>query len=380
MSRTDAIKRELITIGIALIVSIVAGSILVLLTGESPIEVFKLLLASTWGDKYGFGQVIFYSTPLIMTGLAVALAFKVGLFNIGAEGQMIAGSFATGLLAMALPEGTPSILSIPLSIAAGMVAGGFVGAIPGILKAYYGAHEVINTIMLNFIAATMVLWLGNDLFFVKETTRTEEIIASAQMSNLHDWSSWFDETTRWFKSSNANTSILLAILLATAMHLFLTRTRRGFEWRAVGLNMRAAENGGINVKSTIIQAMAASGALAGAVGANFVLGYKYFFEYGMGAGVGFMGIAVALLGRNHPFGIIAGALLFGTLSSGGLAVNVMMGVPKELVYVLQAVIILAVAATAAVMYRRQRKKTDTVETPGKGESDDSKGKGGQADG
>lgn len=345
MIRRDDIRRELLSIAVALLVSLLAGSVLILLTGQSPLDVFSLLLEKTWTESYGFGQVIYYSTPLILTGLAVALAFKVGLFNIGAEGQMIIGSFATGLCAMALPEATPGLVAIPLSIAAGMVAGGLFGAIPGALKAYYGAHEVINTIMLNFIAAAIVLWLGNEVFFVSETTRTQEIIESARLDSLGP-----------LEPSNANTSIVLAVLLAIVVQFFLTRTRRGYEWRAVGLNLRAAENGGIAVKTTIIGAMAASGALAGAVGANYVLGSKHYFENGMGAGAGFMGIAVALLGRNHPLGIIAAALLFGTLQSGGLAIQLEADVPKELVNVLQAIIILSVAASAATMIRRQLRK------------------------
>ncbi|MCG8422550.1 MAG: ABC transporter permease [Proteobacteria bacterium] len=371
MITRSVVRREAITIGIALAVSVVAGSLLIVLTGKSPTEVFSLLISGTWGNAYGFGQVLFRATPIILTGLAVALAFKVGLFNIGAEGQMIVGSFATALCGTSLPDGTPAVIAIPLCIAVGMVGGGLLGSIPGLLRAYYGAHEVINTIMLNFIAAALVLWLGNEFFFARATTRTEPIIEGARLSN-------FD----MFPGSNANTSIVLAILLAVAVHLFLTRTRRGYEWRAVGHNPRAAENGGVNVRATIIGAMTASGALAGAVGANFVLGYKHYFENDMGTGVGFMGIAVALLGRNHPAGIIAAALLFGTLSAGGLTLAVSVGVPKDFISVLQAVIILAVAAAAATMYLRQHKKGDQAGDPQKGKpgQQNQPGKGDNADG
>lgn len=331
------IQREIYTILIALLVAMIAGSILILIVGESPAHVYGLLVKRTWGDAYGFGQVLFKTTPLIMTGLSVALAFRVGLFNIGAEGQMVVGSFATALCGLALPEGTPWLVAVPLCVVAGMMAGGFLGAIPGVLKARYGAHEVINTIMLNFIAMAVVLWLGNAFLFLPSTTHTQEVIEGARLGNLG------------FRGSAANTSVLLAIAAAVAVHFFLQQTRRGFEWRAVGLSPRGAENGGIDVGASIIGGMVAAGALAGAVGANYVLGYKHYFEEGMGRGVGFMGIAVALLGRNHPIGIIAAALLFGTLSQGGLAVSEF--VPKELVDVLQAVIILSVAATSAHMRR-----------------------------
>ncbi|MEM9489117.1 MAG: ABC transporter permease, partial [Myxococcota bacterium] len=199
------LRRELITIGIALAVAAAAGSFLILLTGQSPLGVFALLIEQTWGNAYGFGQVLFKATPLILTGLAVALAFHAGMFNIGAEGQMIAGSFTTALCGAALPESTPGIVAVPLCVLAGMAGGGLIGAIPGVLKAYYGAHEVINTIMLNFITGALVLWLGNAFFFTSETTATAPIVAGAQLDSLS-----------WFKPSRANASLWLAIALAIA--------------------------------------------------------------------------------------------------------------------------------------------------------------------
>lgn len=336
------IRREVYTILVALLVAGLAGAALTLIVGESPIEVYRRLIVRTWGDPYSLGQVIFKSTPLILTGLSVALAFHVGLFNIGAEGQMVVGSFATAMCGATLPAGTPWPIALPLCLIAGMLAGGVWGAIPGVLKARFGAHEVINTIMLNFIAMALVLWLGNAFFFLPEATHTAEIAEGAQLGALGS------------SGSAANTSFLLAIGAAVLVYLFLQRSRLGFEWRAVGLSPRAAENGGVHVNRALVGGMAAAGALAGLVGANSVLGYKHYFEDGIARGAGFMGIAVALLGRNHPIGIIAAALLFGTLSQGGLAVNSL--VPKELVEVLQAVIILAVAATAATMRRRYLKR------------------------
>ncbi len=329
--------RELVTIGLALLAAFVAGSILILIIGESPLGIYQLLITSTWGTKYGIGQVLFKATPLIMTGLSVAIAFRVGLFNIGAEGQLAAGSFVTALVGAGLPPGTPGPVAVVLCVGAGMIMGGIVGAIPGLLKARYGAHEVINTIMLNFIVSALILWVGNELFFVKHTTHTPTIIEGARLSHLG------------FQGSAANTSLIFAVLLALALHLFVTRTRHGFEWRSVGYSPRAAENAGVNVRGAVVGAMTLAGALAGAVGANYVLGYKHYFERDIGAGVGFMGIAVALLGRNHPAGIVAAALLFATLSHGGLEVSER--VPKELVEILEAVIILAVAAAAALAYR-----------------------------
>lgn len=327
------IRRELYVTALALLVAMAAGSILVLAFGQSPARVYALLLGRTWGDVYGVGQVLFRATPLVCTGLSVALAFRAGLFNIGAEGQMLVGGLASGLVGTALPAGTPWPVALPLALLAGLGAGALLGAIPGLLKALTGAHEVINTIMLNFIAGALVLWLGNRFWFLPETTHTAAVIPGAQLPALG------------LGGSAANLSVFWALLLAVAVWYVLRRTPLGFALRAVGESPGAAEAGGIDRRQTIVVAMVLAGALAGAAGSNFVLGYKHYFEVGMGRGAGFMGIAVALLGRGHPLGICAAALLFGTLAQGGLAVNEL--VPKELIEVLQGVIILAVAATSA---------------------------------
>jgi general nucleoside transport system permease protein len=342
------IRRELITIGLALLAAFVAGSILIWVIGESPLGIYRLLLSTTWGTSYGIGQVLAKATPLIFTGLSVALAFRAGLFNIGAEGQLAAGSFATAVCGATLPAAMPGPIAVLLCIGAAMLAGGLIGALPGLLKARYGAHEVINTIMLNFIVSAVVLWMGNKWFFVAHTTHTARIQEGAHLSHLG------------FEGSAANTSLFIALLLALAVHLFVTRTRRGFEWRSVGQNPRAAENAGVSVPAAIFGAMTLSGAIAGAAGVHYVLGYKHYFERDIGSGVGFMGVAVALLGRNHPAGIVVAALLFGTLSHGGLEVSER--VPKQLVEILQAVIILAVAVAAALA-ARARARAGVVSDP-----------------
>jgi general nucleoside transport system permease protein len=337
-----AVLREVYTTAIALLFACAAGSLLILAFGQSPARVYGLLLSRTWLDAHGFGQVLFKTTPLIFTGLAVALAFRAGLFNIGAEGQMTAGAFATAVAGASLPLSTPWPIAVPLAVAAGLAAGALVGAIPGALRAYTGAHEVINTIMLNFITLSLVLWAGRRWFYLGETTHTRAVVPGAELSALG------------LARSAANSSVFLALGAAVLVWLFLSRTRRGYELRALGHSAAAAEAAGVNVRATIIGAMAASGAIAGLVGANFVLGYKHYFENEMGRGVGFMGIAVALLGRSHPLGVVAAALLFGTLSQGGLEVSSL--VPRELVDVLQAVIILAVAATSAEVGRIWRRE------------------------
>jgi simple sugar transport system permease protein len=276
------------------------------------------------------------------------VAFKVGLFNIGAEGQLAAGSFVTAVCAAALPASIPGPIAVAVSVLAGMLAGGALAGLAGVLKVRYGAHEVINTIMLNFIISALLLWAGNAHFFVRYTTHTSTIPDNA---TLHDLG---------ITGSAVNTSLLLALALAAAVAYFFSRTRRGLEWRAVGHNPRAAQNSGVQFARVVIGAMVASGALAGAVGANYVLGYKHYYEQGIGSGNGFMGIAVALLGRNHPAGIVLAALLMGTLSHGGLGVAEQ--VPKELVQILQAVIVLTVAGASAYRGRAIKRGTPAATT------------------
>ncbi|HKQ58716.1 MAG TPA: ABC transporter permease, partial [Candidatus Eisenbacteria bacterium] len=234
---------------------------------------------------------------------------------------------------------------LPFTLAVAMSVGAAWGAIPGVLKARFGSHEVINTIMLNFIAFALVSYWGRGVF-QPATVRTAEIGEGARLARLDAW---------WpaLRGSPANLALLLAILAAIAVGVLLFRTRLGFELRALGLNPAAARYGGIPVGGTQVKAMAISGALAGLAGTNFVLGYKHFFELGFSAGAGFMGIAVALLGRNHPAGVILAALFFGALSHGGLVIS--QRVPKELVDVLQAIVILLAICVQQVVERVARR-------------------------
>jgi simple sugar transport system permease protein len=221
------------------------------------------------------------------------------------------------------------------------LAGGVVGGIPGALKARFGAHEVITTIMLNFIVLALLNYLISTTFKAHDTLHTPEIRSGA-LPRLSDIASAFH-------GSAANTVLAIALVVAAAAWWFLFRTRAGFELRAVGLQPLAAEYGGVNVGTVWWRSMAIAGAIAGIGGLNYVLGYKHYYEEGFGAGAGFLGIAVALVGRNHPVGIVIAAVLFATLSQGGLAVNAL--VPKQMVDVLQAVVIISVA-TAVPEVRR----------------------------
>jgi ABC-type uncharacterized transport system permease subunit len=326
---------------VALAIAAVVGDILILIFGEAPGEVYRLLLEGTWGNAYGFGQVIYKATTLTFTGLAVAVGIRAGLFNIGAESQLAAGGFLAAVIGLAMPAGTPGIIAIVVCLLAAAAGGGAVGAIPGVLKARFGASEVIVTIMLNFIVLALLNYLVAAHIHVAETLHTPEMRVGA-MPRLADMSSVF-------AGSAANTTFLFALAAAAIVWWYLFRTRAGYELRAVGLQPDAAEYGGVRVGSVWAKTMIVSGALAGLGGVNYVLGYKHYYEEGFAAGSGFLGIAVALVGRNHPVGVVIASLLFATLSQGALAVNAL--VPKQMVDVLTAVVIIAVA-TAVPEVRR----------------------------
>ena len=328
---------------IAVAAALGAGAIFIAGIGENPVQIYALLFREAFGTGYGLGQTLFRATPLLFTGLAVALAFRAGLFNIGVEGQMYLGGFAAALAGAYLK--LPAPLLAPAAVLAAALAGGAWGAIPGVLKARFGAHEVINTIMLNFIAFALVSWAGHGLFQTA-TVRTREIAPGAALPRL-------DGIFAALRGAPVNLSLAIGLLLAVAVGLLLFRTRLGYELRAVGLNAPAAEYGGVSIGATQALAMALSGALAGVGGTSFVLGYKHWFEMGFTGGAGFMGIAVALLGRNHPAGVLVAALFFGALSYGGLVVN--QRVPRELVEVLEALVILFAISARPLLERVARR-------------------------
>ncbi len=343
-SRRAQIEEAVLPPLVALLLAAVVGDLLILSFGQSPGAVYRLLLDGTWGNAYGFGPVLYRATTLVFTGLAVALGLRAGLFNIGAESQLAAGGFCAALVGLLLPAGIPALLVLPVYILAAALGGGVVGAVPGVLKARFGAHEVIVTIMLNFIVLALLSYLMSTKLHVPDTLHTAEI-RSGQLPRLSSmWSA--------FQGSAANMAIVLAVVAMVGLWWFLFRTRRGFELRAVGLQPAAAEYGGIDVGGVTWRALALSGAIAGLGGLNYVLGYKHYYEEGFATGAGFLGIAVALVGRSHPIGIGLAALLFATLSQGGLAVNAL--VPKQMMDVLQAVVILAVATSVPEVRRLLR--------------------------
>ena len=349
---TEAFEEGVLPPLVALLLAAVVGDALILSFGQSPGAVYKLLLEGTWGNAYGFGQVLYKATTLTFTGLAVGLGLRAGLFNIGAESQLAAGGFCAALVGLVLPAGIPALLCLPLFLLAAALGGGVVGGVAGVLKSKFGAHEVITTIMLNFVVLALLNYFTSAKFHVPDTLHTAEIRSGALPRVAEFVSS--------FHGSAANATILLAVATALAMGWYLFRSRRGFELRAVGLQPGAAEYAGVNVAGVTWRALAISGAIAGIGGLNYVLGYKHYYEEGFATGAGFLGIAVAIVGRSHPLGIVLAALLFATLSQGGLAVNAL--VPKQMVDVLQAVVIIAVSVSVPEVRRLLRGVRRSVDT------------------
>jgi simple sugar transport system permease protein len=329
---------------VAVLLALAAGGALIAAVGQSPLEVYGLLVGQALGTGYGVGQTLFKATPLLFAGLSVALAFRAGLFNVGAEGQMYLGGFAAGLVAAYAP--LPAPLLLPAAILAAALAGAAWGAVPGALKARFGAHEVINTIMLNFIAFALVSWWGRALF-VPATVRTRESPEAAWIPRL-------DVLLPWLKGSPANLALVLGLALAALLGVLLFRTRLGYELRVLGHSPGAAEYAGVRTGRAQVLAFALAGALAGLGGTSFVLGYKHYFEQDFTAGAGFMGIAVALIGRDHPAGVLVAALFFGMLAYGGLVVN--QRVPADLVNVLRALVILFGISAYALVGRWARSR------------------------
>jgi simple sugar transport system permease protein len=305
---------------VALAVVLVAGDLLIITYGQSPAAVWRTLLEGTWGNSYGFGQVLYKATTLTCTGLAVAVGLRAGLFNIGAEGQLAAGGFGAGLVGLLLPAGTPAALAIPACVLAAITAGGAVGSVPGVLRATFGAHEVIVTIMLNFIVLALLNYFVSAKLHVPETLHTPQIHAG-MIPRLSG-------ALAMFHGSAANWSLLIVLLAAAAAWWFLFRMRGGYELRAVGLQAEAAEYAGIRTARVWRNTLTMSGALAGLGGINFVLGYKHYYEDGFTGGAGFLGIAVALVGRNDPFGVVIAALFFATLSQGIVILAIAAAVPE----------------------------------------------------
>lgn len=348
--------------GLAVVAAMLVGGLLVLLVGDSPLFFYALVAQSAFGSIEGIGYTIFYATPLICTGLAVAVAYRCGLLNIGAEGQMVVGALAAGAAALAFPatpgqNGAPdqtTAVAAIVALAAGIAAGAAWGFVPGWLRARFGAHEVIVTIMLNAVAAALAGYVT--IRYLRKPG--DQILESAvipeggRIPRIGALLAFVPERVP------VNFTLLVVLVAAALVAVFLWRTRWGYELRAVGANPDAAAHSRIAVGRQMIIAMTLAGALAGLAGVNETLGFRYRYYHDFSPGYGYTGIAVALLGRSHPAGVVLAALLFGALTRASLFVDIFTDhVSREIMLVIQGLVILFVACEGWLRARLAARRT-----------------------
>lgn len=349
------ILQSLLIPALSVITAVLLGSILILFDGRDPITAFEGLLEGAFVEPRGLLATFRNMTPLVLSGLAVAFAFKSGLFNIGVQGQLIMGSVVAAWVGFAI-EGLPPLLHVTLAILASMAIGGLWAAIAGALKAFADAHEVITTIMLNYIAAQFAGWListGSDgsrpgpLASPESVTdaiaRTPRILPSAQLPTIYTVPPNF----------TLHAGIFLAIIASVVTMFLLQRTTFGFQLRMTGYSPTAAQYAGVNVKRVTILTMLIAGALAGLAGGIQTLGVNYDYEGNQSLGLGFEGITVAFLAGNNPIAVNFSAFLFGAMDAGTTRMALAANVAKELIQVIQALILMFVAADQIIrrLYR-----------------------------
>lgn len=334
---------------VAILLALLLGAVLLLISGSNPLEAYAALFRGAFGSPVAIQRTLEKATPLIFSGLAVAFAFKAGLFNIGAQGQLLLGAMVAAGIGFGI-EGLPFIIHAPLALLAGGLAGALYGAIPGFLKAYTGAHEVIVTIMLNYVAINITDYMANgpwkDLTPGNVVARTPLVLDSARLPTF----------------ASVPLGFILAVACAVIVWWVLFRTTLGYEIRTVGLSSSAAQYAGINVARIIILAMAISGFLAGLGGAVETQGIIGRFQPGFNVGLGFEGITVALLGQTNPFGVIPAAIILGAMAAGSSQMQFSAGVPNEITDIITAFILFFVAADVIIKWllRRGEEEDDRV--------------------
>lgn len=330
------LARDLI---VTVIVVFGVGSLAMLLAHVNPIDGFGALFDGALGNESEVAETLLQTTALLFPALGIALAFRAGLFNIGAEGQLLLGGLAAGVLGVILP--LPSIILIPVLLAAGACAGGVWGGLAGFLRARFGANEVIATLMLNVIAALLAAYLvGGPLM---------QPGAAASETALLPHAAWLPAI---LPDTRLTISFAIAIVLAFILRFVFTRTVFGFELRAAGDAPEAARRAGIDLATSAFVAMTLSGAIAGLGGATIVMGVLHRFNTGLSPGYGFIAIAVALVGNLEPLFIIVAAFAFGILQSGAIAMQAEAGVPRDVIAIVEGLVIIALAGRRVVAARR----------------------------
>lgn len=335
VERKLSLNSRVITIAVPVIsvfLALLIGSVLLLLIDVNPLEAYKYLIFGNFTSIYNISEIFVKATPIILTGLAFTFSYRSGLFNIGADGQMFAGAIAAVFVGLKTTNLSP-VIAIPLCLIAAMIAGGIWGLIPGLLKGVFGSSEIITTIMFNYIATYLVSYV------VDKPLR--EASGFYPQTDLIGESSFLPYI---IPSTRLHIGIIVAILLAVLVYLILWKTPFGYRLRAVGLNPDGAEYSGISINKSIIISLAISGALAGVAGFTEINGIHHRLLDNFSRNVGFDGIAAALLGNTNPFGVITASILLGMLQTGANAMQRGVGIPANIVSIIQALIIILVLA------------------------------------
>jgi simple sugar transport system permease protein len=353
---------------LAILFGMLIASVIILVIGRNPLDVYGVMVRFSLTRTDSLFSILFKATPLMFAGLAVAISFKAGLFNIGVEGQYYVGAFCAALVGFSL-KGLPMVVHLPLALLAAMVGAMAWALVPILLKLRRGAHEVITTIMMNYIASALLLYLINDVFrdpaqIGTPRVRTPDVALSARIPSLGPLLARVG--LHGSDVEKVNLLLVGGILLAVVLTYFLSRTRFGYEVRAVSFNPLAAEAAGIPNARTRFEMFMLSAAIAGLAGLNDILGFFGYLDIDFPKGLGFLGISVALLAKNNPLGVILAALLFGFLDRGAAGVQFFAQVPKETIVILQAIIILAIVVAYELLtryVRTQRKREAELVAP-----------------
>jgi simple sugar transport system permease protein len=329
------ITAPIVSVLLALLVS--AGIISIM--GVDPLTAYYWMFKGALGSNNSIAETLLKATPLILTGLSFALAMRCGLLNIGAEGQLFMGGLAATIAGIYL-TGMPMVIHLPIAIMAGFVGGGLWGLVAGLLKVRFGANEIITTVMLNYVAIFFVGYMVHGPLLEPPgfLPQTPMVAASAMFPKI-------------LAGTRLHAGLLIALIALLLFYILLWKTKLGYEIRVVGSNQDAAKYAGMNPKKSILLAMFFSGGLAGLAGMSEILGVQLRLMEKFSQGLGFDGIAIALLGQNGPIGVLLASLLFGAMRSGANIMQLVTGVPVAIIYVIQALVVLFVVCS--VIFRRK---------------------------
>jgi general nucleoside transport system permease protein len=366
---------------VAVLLAFIVGAVILLLQGVNPLEAYQAMIVGAFGSKNGLADTLVKATPLMLVALGIAIAFRGGMINIGAEGQLIVGALLTTYVGLQLGDRLPGFVVIIIGLAAGMLAGGVWAAIAGYLKAQLAVNEILSTIMLNQIAIQIGFYLLRGPMIdpaeveagtnIPHSARLPRPIDMPRFADIAEWLGFSQSASELGLSgylseiygvlvepTRLHTGFIFAVIIAIIVYIFLWRTTIGYRIRAVGLNRHASRYAGINVKKTMVLSMTLSGMLAGLAGAVEILGlhHRMFEPLAVSAGYGFTGIVAALFGKLHPLGIIPSSILFGGLLVGGDKMQRAMQIPQVLITVILGLVVLFVVSTDYFVRRRARRR------------------------